>query len=120
MLARRSKSAISEKEIAIFKLRKVLFPEKHLQELPGASHLSEKLQLCTSLVTRILTCPISLLEFTTTRTPENQTHADMCMLDLITVCLTTGRLGDVVTAAFDKREHVSLVLAKNGDVLPAD
>ena len=27
------KSAISEKEIAVFELRKVLFPEKHLQEL---------------------------------------------------------------------------------------
>jgi hypothetical protein len=31
------KSAIPEKEIAIFELRKVLFPEKHLRELPGAS-----------------------------------------------------------------------------------
>ena len=27
----------AEKEIAIFELRKVLFPEKHLRELPGAS-----------------------------------------------------------------------------------
>ena len=34
------KSAISEKEIAIFELRKVLFPEKHLRELPGASRAS--------------------------------------------------------------------------------
>jgi hypothetical protein len=30
------KGAISEKEIAIFELRKVLFPDKHLWELPGA------------------------------------------------------------------------------------
>ena len=30
------KSAISEKELALFELRKVLFPEKHLRELPGA------------------------------------------------------------------------------------
>ena len=30
------KGAISEKEIAIFELRKVLFPDKHLRELPGA------------------------------------------------------------------------------------
>ena len=30
------KSAIPEKEMAIFELRKVLFPEKHLRELPGA------------------------------------------------------------------------------------
>jgi hypothetical protein len=35
-LSEAQKSAISEKEIAIFELRKVLFPEKHLQELPGA------------------------------------------------------------------------------------
>jgi len=32
----RSKSAISEKEITIFELRKVPFPEKHLLELLGA------------------------------------------------------------------------------------
>jgi hypothetical protein len=30
------KSAISDKEIAIFELRKVLFPDKHLRELPRA------------------------------------------------------------------------------------
>jgi len=30
------KGAISEKEIAIFKLRKVLFLDKHLRELPRA------------------------------------------------------------------------------------
>jgi hypothetical protein len=29
------KGAISEKEIAIFELRKVLFPDKHLWELPS-------------------------------------------------------------------------------------
>jgi hypothetical protein len=37
------------------------------------------------------------------------------VLDLIAVCLTTGKPGDVVAAAFDKREHIRLVLAKNGD-----
>jgi len=42
------KSAISEKELAIFKLRKVLFSEKHLQELPRAwCHIAHSL-LCTS------------------------------------------------------------------------
>jgi hypothetical protein len=44
----------------------------------------------------------------------------MRVLDVIAVCLTTGNPGDVVAAAFDKREHITLVLAKNGDVLPAD
>jgi hypothetical protein len=46
--------------------------------------------------------------------------ADLCMLDMISVCLTTGKLGDVVAAALDKRERIILVLGKNGDVLPAD
>src|ERR1700736_2415239 len=48
------------------------------------------------------------------------THADLRMLDVIAVCLTTGNPGDVVAAAFDKRERITLILAKNGDVLPAD
>jgi len=51
---------------------------------------------------------------------EPDTHADMRILDVIAVCLTTGHPGDVVAAAFDKREHITLILAKNGDVLPAD
>jgi hypothetical protein len=36
------KGAISDKEIAIFELRKVLFPDKHLRELPGASENPDK------------------------------------------------------------------------------
>jgi OTT_1508-like deaminase len=51
---------------------------------------------------------------------EPNTHADMRVLDMIAVCLTTGKPGDVVAAAFDKHEGITLVLAKNGDVLPAD
>lgn len=35
-------------------------------------------------------------------------------------CLTTGDPGDVVAAAFNKREDISLVLAKNGQVTAAD
>ncbi|KAF8816106.1 hypothetical protein BYT27DRAFT_7185345 [Phlegmacium glaucopus] len=49
-----------------------------------------------------------------------KTHTDMRVLDMIAVCLTTGKPGDVVAAAFDKHEGITLVLAKNGDVLPAD
>ena len=44
----------------------------------------------------------------------------MRVLDMIAVCLTTGNPDDVVAAAFDKHEGITLVLAKNGDVLPAD
>ena len=35
---------------------------------------------------------------------------------VIATCLTTGKPGAVVTAAFDKRRNIRLVLAKNGDV----
>ncbi|KIJ41327.1 hypothetical protein M422DRAFT_255838 [Sphaerobolus stellatus SS14] len=45
---------------------------------------------------------------------------DLRMLNIIAVCLTSGRPGDVVAAAFDKCEGVCLVLAKHGPVLPED
>ncbi|KAF8809957.1 hypothetical protein BYT27DRAFT_7093155, partial [Phlegmacium glaucopus] len=48
------------------------------------------------------------------------THTDMRVLDTTAVCLTTGNPDDVVAAAFDKHKGITLVLAENGDVLPAD
>jgi hypothetical protein len=42
------------------------------------------------------------------------------VLELIATCLTTGKPGDVVAAAFDKRGNIKLVLAKNGDVGSTD
>jgi len=53
-------------------------------------------------------------------TRDGKTHVDLRMLDIIAVCLTTRQPGDVVAAAFGNREHISLVLAKNGGVLAAD
>ena len=41
-------------------------------------------------------------------------HRELRLLDSIAVALTTGKPGDVFAAAFDKREHMELVLAKNG------
>jgi hypothetical protein len=48
------KSAISEKEIAIFELRKVLFPEKHLRELPGAYECPNRLLTLTIAFSTLL------------------------------------------------------------------
>ena len=42
------------------------------------------------------------------------------MLEAIATCLTTGKPGDGVAAAFDKRGNIRLVLAKNGDVGSTD
>ena len=41
------KSAIPEKEIVIFALRKVLFPGKAWWELPGASYFTGRSSACT-------------------------------------------------------------------------
>ncbi|RDB28239.1 hypothetical protein Hypma_001498 [Hypsizygus marmoreus] len=46
--------------------------------------------------------------------------ADMHILEIIAVCLTTGQPGDAVAAAFDKRNYIALILAKNGEVTHAD
>jgi hypothetical protein len=45
---------------------------------------------------------------------NSKTNTEIQMLDLIAVCLTTGKDGDVVAAALDKRGKLGLVLAKNG------
>ncbi|KAG6852060.1 hypothetical protein C0991_003485, partial [Blastosporella zonata] len=45
---------------------------------------------------------------------------DMRILDIITVCLTSGKPGDVIAAAFEKSGQVHLVLAKNGKVVEED
>jgi hypothetical protein len=50
---------------------------------------------------------------------------DSRLLDAIAIALTTGKPGDVFAAAFDRRQHIELVLAKNGlptleDIAAAD
>lgn len=42
------------------------------------------------------------------------TRREVRLLDSIAVALTTGKPGDVFAAAYDKRKHMKLVLAKNG------
>ncbi|KAG6815232.1 hypothetical protein H0H93_010502 [Arthromyces matolae] len=44
----------------------------------------------------------------------------MRILDIISVCLTSGEPGDVVAAAFEKSERVQLILAKTGEVVEED
>lgn len=53
-----------------------------------------------------------------TRTPLRSDNAkgnhENRFLDAIAAALTSGQPGDVVAATFDKRQHIELVLAKNG------
>ena len=44
----------------------------------------------------------------------------MRVLEVIATCLTTGKPGDVVAAAFDKHGNIRLVLAENRDVGSTD
>ena len=45
---------------------------------------------------------------------SRDTNRDARLLNTIALALTTGNPGEVFAAAFDKREQVQLVLAKNG------
>jgi hypothetical protein len=51
---------------------------------------------------------------------SRDTSRDARLLDTIAVALTTGNPGEVFAAAFDKREQMQLVLAKNGPPTPDD
>ncbi|KIM72906.1 hypothetical protein PILCRDRAFT_15712 [Piloderma croceum F 1598] len=85
------------------------------------THLSEELRLLHEFGYSDLDMPYQSVGVHSNKDiREPDTHADMRILDVIAVCLTTGHPGDVVAAAFDKRERITLILAKNGDVLPAD
>ncbi|RDB30441.1 hypothetical protein Hypma_007312 [Hypsizygus marmoreus] len=50
----------------------------------------------------------------------SEAYTNLRILDVIAVCLATGKPEDFVAAAFDKREQISLVLAKSGNVDAAD
>jgi len=51
---------------------------------------------------------------------SHDTNRDARLLETIAVALTTGNPGEVFAAAFDKREQMQLVLAKNGPPTPDD
>jgi hypothetical protein len=84
-------------------------------------HISEELQLLTEFGYSDLDMPYQSVGVRSNKDiREPETHSDMRVLELIATCLTTGKAGNVVAAAFDKRGNVKLVLAKNGDVGSAD
>jgi hypothetical protein len=85
------------------------------------SQLSEELQLLAEFGYSDLDMPYQSVGVRSNKDiREPETHSDMRVLEVIATCLTTGKPGDVVAAAFDKRRNIKLVLAKNGDVGSTD
>ena len=79
------------------------------------SNLSEQLQLLRELGYSDLNIPYQAAGIHGNKGSRYlDTNRDVRFLDTIAVALTTGNPGDVFAAAFDKREHMQLVLAKNG------
>jgi len=76
--------------------------------------LSEQLQLLHELSKSDLNKPYFYQSATV------RSHKDSCNLDAIAVALTTGKPGDAFAAAFEKRQHLQLVLAKNGPLNTED
>jgi len=113
-----------QSEFKILNSHVIQFFESYLimaQISVSQSHLSEALRLLYEFGYSDLNMPYQSAGAQSNKDiREPDTHADMRVLDMIAVCMTTGNPGDVVAAAFDKREGITLVLAKNGDVLPAD
>ena len=80
------------------------------------SILSERLQLLRELGYSDLDMPYQASGVHSNKRSQGllDTNCDIRFLDTIAVALTTGKPGDVFAAALDKREHIQLVLAKNG------
>jgi len=85
------------------------------------NNLSEQLQLLHELRYSDLDMPYQGSGIHSNKMSRDQgTNDEVRLLDAIAVALTTGKAGDVFAAAFDKREHFVLVLAKNGPPTPTD
>ncbi|RDB30548.1 hypothetical protein Hypma_007325 [Hypsizygus marmoreus] len=85
------------------------------------THLTEKLHLLQQLgYSDIFRDEDSPAVFRYRSVVDANTQSDLHLLDLIAACLATGKPGDVVIAAFDKRKQISLVLAKSGSIDSAD
>ncbi|KAM6491131.1 hypothetical protein JOM56_013370 [Amanita muscaria] len=84
-------------------------------------NLSEQLQLLHELQYSDLDMPYQGVGTLSNRqSRDSNTNRDVRLLDTIALALTTGNPGDVIAAAFDKREQMQLVLAKNGPPTPDD
>jgi OTT_1508-like deaminase len=78
-------------------------------------NLSEQLQLLHELQYSDLDMPYQAAGIHSNKQSRDlDTNRDVRLLDTIAIALTTGNPGDVFAAAFDKRQHIQLVLAKNG------
>ena len=77
-------------------------------------NLSEQLQLLHELQYSDLDMPYQAAGIHSNKRFQNlDTKRDVRLLDTIAIALTTGNPGDVFAAAFDKRQQIQLVLAKN-------
>ena len=75
-------------------------------------NLSEQLQLLHELQYSDLDMPYQAAKFHSNKqSPHLDANRDVRLLDTIAIALTTGNPGDVFAAAFDKRQHIQLVLA---------
>ena len=78
-------------------------------------NLSEQLQLLHELQYSDLDMPYQAAKIHSNKQSRHlDANRDVRLLDTIAIALTTGNPGDVFAAAFDKRQHIQLVLAKNG------
>ena len=78
-------------------------------------NLSEQLQLLYELQYSDLDMPYQAAKIHSNKQSRHlDANRDVRLLDTIAIALTTGNPGDVFAAAFDKRQNIQLVLAKNG------
>ena len=85
------------------------------------NNLSEQLQLLHELQYSDLDMPYQAAGIHSNKLfRDSDTNRDVRLLDTIAVAMTTGKPGDVFAAAFDKRQNIQLVLAKNGPPTPDD
>ena len=83
--------------------------------MANQNNLSEQLQLLQELQYSDLDLPYQTAGIHSNKESRNlDTNHEVRLLDTFAIALTTGNPGDVFAAAFDKRQHMQLVLAKNG------
>jgi hypothetical protein len=84
------------------------------------SLLSERFLLLQQLGYRDLSYYRSRMDWLLSWKCRREAHRDLRVLDTIAATLATGSSGDVYAAAFDKHQHLRLVLAKNGSPTQED
>ncbi|RDB30247.1 hypothetical protein Hypma_007329 [Hypsizygus marmoreus] len=82
--------------------------------------LSEELRLLQLLGFTDLNVKNASTVFSNEDKCATKAHTELCILDTIAVCLISGEQDNVIAAALDKRENITLILAKNRHVVPED